>query len=99
MNEITNEQAINEIEQSGLFGNQIHEETMRLALTALREKQEREKGCKYCKFEEYRTENMELRLHLIPFSAAKFKFCPVCGRRLPEPAKPEPELVAPYDKD
>ena len=40
---MTNEEAIKEIEQSGLYGNQVHQKTLEFALSALREKQEREK--------------------------------------------------------
>lgn len=43
------ERAISEIKHSGLYGNQVHQETMELALQALQEKAEREKGCGHCK--------------------------------------------------
>lgn len=40
---MTIEKAISEIENEGLYGNQMHQETLELALAALREKAERER--------------------------------------------------------
>ena len=37
------EKAISEIENEGLYGNQVHQETLELALAALEEKAERER--------------------------------------------------------
>jgi uncharacterized paraquat-inducible protein A len=52
MSEMTTEKAIAEIENSGLYGNQVHQETLKFALTAL-EKQvatepERKNKTLYC---------------------------------------------------
>lgn len=48
----------------------------RLALEALQEKAEREKGCEHCKTGEYRD------LKGSCYSVDVFPFCPKCGRKL-----------------
>jgi hypothetical protein len=75
MNKI--KKAITEIEQSGLYGNQVHQETLETALAALREKAEREKGCKICTagYGEFTVKYLKWN---------DYKFCPMCGRKLEE---------------
>lgn len=94
---MTNEEAIYEIKESGLYGNQVHQETLELALSALHSQAEREKGCEYC------NDGYDLEIgkccepdlyiegnHLIALrydehdSKADISFCPMCGRPLKE---------------
>ena len=67
-----------------------------LAVTALREKQEREKGCGFCRTEhtdwgeggahDFRIHGDTLSYfdHVFGWEGVKVRFCPICGRPLPE---------------
>lgn len=94
---MTNEEAIYEIKESGLYGNQVHQETLELALSALREQAERDKGCEYCKDELdlesgnclepslfIRGNELIARRYDERDSVAEINLCPMCGRRLEE---------------
>ena len=65
MNEI--ESAVAEIVGSNYGECQCHRETMMLAAEALREKQERSKGCEHCQGWD---------------SRCGANYCPMCGKRL-----------------
>ena len=76
------EEAIEEIAESGVYGNQVHQETMETALAALRAEQERSKGCEYC------TSRFDIASHhtnaagLQAGTNKKATHCPMCGRKL-----------------
>lgn len=68
-----------------------------LALTALREKQEREKGCEFCSCSEYLDNTLYPKEGYIfyagyskqiaaddfhEYETEEIKFCPMCGKRL-----------------
>lgn len=91
---MTDKEAIEEIEQSGLYGNQVHQKTLELALSALREKQEREKGCEFCNGDTFKSVGAKTIFDMrkvflcggdsMPEESERFKFCPMCGRELKE---------------
>ena len=72
-------------------------DTFNLALTALREKQERDKGCEYCSCSEYPDNTLYQKEGYIfyagyskqiaaddfhEYETEEIKFCPICGKRL-----------------
>ena len=62
-----------------------------LAVTALREQEERERGCEYCnglpfsQMEDFTMPNASKK----DYDIVTIRYCPMCGRRLPEPPKGE----------
>jgi membrane protease subunit (stomatin/prohibitin family) len=89
-NELTAERielAIKEIADVGMYGSQVHQETMETALAALREKQARESGCEYCiNCPEKITAKKERYSHAtetgIAYDNIKVNFCPNCGTKM-----------------
>ena len=88
--------AIGEIEQSGLYGNQVHQKTLETALTALRSELDRV-GCEYCNDGEamaYGQDSLRragyiyldgnlLTADLYSDSmAVAVCYCPMCGKKL-----------------
>ena len=62
---------------------------LELAISALREQEERNKGCELCHSENLRNVGITDRVYLCggnsrPRENEKFRFCPKCGRRLEE---------------
>ena len=87
---MTNEEAIFDLEQfsfSPIGDGDLHRESVELALSALREQAERDKGCEYCK-QVIATVKMDFETDSILgenkwFSSTRRpKYCPMCGRRL-----------------
>jgi hypothetical protein len=85
MNEI--ERAINlisggEIDYSGIYDCELNERVTEVALTALREKAERSKGCEYCQSENGQGTDIwhgnQLSVGYGVYRA--IKFCPMCGK-------------------
>jgi hypothetical protein len=74
MNEI--ERAIAEIVGTNYGEVQCHRETILLAVNALREKAEREKGCEYC------DDNFKFWQTQISGELPNVRYCPMCGKRL-----------------
>jgi hypothetical protein len=77
--------------------------TIDLALTALREKLEREKGCEYCKGSAF---NHVGAMKIFGYSKVftrgadapvdekdRFKFCPMCGKPLPKAPEASHEAI------
>jgi predicted neutral ceramidase superfamily lipid hydrolase len=99
-NELTAERielAIKEIADVGMYGSQVHQETMETALAALRAKQERNKGCEYCQQGEemaYGQDSMKRTAYIYldgnlltadlysESMAVAVCYCPMCGKRL-----------------
>ena len=59
-------------------------EVKEIALQALQEKLEREKGCKHCKQEHIFDLEDQLRLELKKDGYGNANYCPHCGRKLGE---------------
>ena len=79
---MTNEEAIFDLEQfafAPIGDGDLHRESVELALSALREQVEREKGCEYCS-------NLRPAHNIVsPEESQKYNggnFCYKCGRRL-----------------
>ena len=69
-----------------------HRDACRMAISALREQEERERGCEYCndcksicnQDEDIHISGNILRIDIgcYAYSSVKINFCPMCGRRL-----------------
>jgi hypothetical protein len=92
-NELTAERielAIKEIADVGMYGSQVHQETMETALATLRAEQERNNGCEWCntelRFECYLIDDdghtASIENNVVQTIIADY--CPVCGRLLTE---------------
>ena len=61
------------------------------AISALREQEERERGCEYCnglpfsQMEDFTMPNASKK----DYDIVTIRYCPICGRRLPQPPKGE----------
>ena len=76
---MTNEEAIFDLEQFALApigDGDLHRESVELALSALREQAERDKGCEYC------SGNPNIYSGNCKSIVENVPFCPMCGRRL-----------------
>ena len=87
---MTNAEAIFDLEQFALApigDGDLHRESVELALSALREQAEHDKGCEYCK-QVIATVKMDFETDSILgenkwFSSTRRpKYCPMCGKRL-----------------
>ena len=75
------------------------EEALTMAVAALREREQLEQGCEYCnegesicnRDEDIRISGNILRIDIgcYAYSQVEINFCPMCGRRLPQPPKGE----------
>ena len=60
-----------------------------LAVAAIREQEEREQGCEYCnglpfsQMEDFTMPNASKK----DYDIVTIRYCPICGRRLPQPPK------------
>lgn len=92
------EQAIAYLERWLPFWKERNEDSalyVELALSALREKAEREKGCEFCKKFDFSEASAKVEkgkfahIHLVCGNTRypkeeQFNFCPMCGRKLKE---------------
>lgn len=100
----TTAEALAEIEYyAGFRGKEAEiealDEASMMAVAALREREQLEQGCEYCnegesicnRDEDIRISGNILRIDIgcYAYSSAKINFCPMCGRRLPQPLKGE----------
>ncbi len=103
---MTREEAIKRLEWLRMVGNHVDSVTLGkedmpyfdMAISALREQEERSKGCEWCypnklcgtclhnvDYHEDGTDKCCATLYEVPCSHYKsFPFCPMCGRRLEE---------------
>ena len=82
---MTIDEAIAEIEQSGLYGNQVHQETLVLALDALRIQQQREKSVSVDVVAHGRWVDGNGAVYCSCFNEPchmKYNYCPNCGARM-----------------
>ena len=81
---MTNEEAIFDLEQfsfSPIGDGDLHMESIELALSALREQAERNKGCDFCAADYVIMSGSRMTIDGM-HKGCTAKFCPNCGKRL-----------------
>lgn len=88
---MTREEAIKVLEEMSLWKYcEPEAEAAKFAIAALREQEERSKGCKFCKGAKYIYGELSASGHIdddhdfVHEQYGDFPICPMCGRRLEE---------------